>query len=227
VGEVAAAHLGGILSFEDAVTVICHRGRLMQSATGLGGMAALEITEAEAGRLSAPYLGRISIAAVNSPTSIVVSGEMAAINEIVSALKAGGARAKVLPVEYAFHSAQMEPFRAEMIRAVQELTVRDASVPIYSTVTGTQATGREFDAKYWGSNIRQTVRFADAIQSMLDAGIQSFVELSPHPVLATSVVECAEAVSRPVEVLLSLRRISGAHPDVPIPFGPLCDRNKC
>ena len=83
-------------------------------------MAALEITESEAGSLSAPYLGRISIAAVNSPTSIVVSGEKAAINEIVNAAKAGGARAKVLPVEYAFHSAQMEPFRAQMTRAVPD-----------------------------------------------------------------------------------------------------------
>jgi acyl transferase domain-containing protein/SAM-dependent methyltransferase/acyl carrier protein/NADP-dependent 3-hydroxy acid dehydrogenase YdfG len=206
VGEVAAAHLGGILSFEDAVMVICFRGQLMQRATGLGRMAALEMTEAEAEQLASPYFDRISIAAVNSPTSIVISGEPTALNEIVSAAKARGTLAKILPVDYAFHSAQMEPFRAEMARAVSTLSVQAASVPIYSTVTGSRATDGEFNADYWGRNIRQTVRFAAAIRSMLEAGIQSFVELSPHPVLSSMVLQCAEGLSRAVDTLPSLRR---------------------
>jgi malonyl CoA-acyl carrier protein transacylase/NAD(P)-dependent dehydrogenase (short-subunit alcohol dehydrogenase family)/acyl carrier protein len=190
--------------------VICRRGQLMQRATGLGRMAALEMTEAEAEQLSGPYFHRISIAAANSPTSIVVSGELDAIDEIVSAAKARGARAKILPVDYAFHSAQMEPYRTEMAKAVSGLSVQAASVPIYSTVTGAQATNGEFGAEYWGRNIRQTVRFATAIRSMLEAGFETFVELSPHPVLSSMVLECAEAASRQVEILPSLRR---GHPE--------------
>ena len=206
VGEVAAAHLAGVLSFEDALMVICHRGRLMQRAMGLGKMAALEMREAEVEQLTGPYSDRISVAAVNSPTSTVVSGERTAIDEILKAAKAQGFRSKILPVDYAFHSAQMDPFRAEMARAVSELTVQAASVPIYSTVTGAQATDAEFDAAYWGRNIRQTVRFAAAVRSMLDAGIQTFVELSPHPVLSSMILECAEAVSRGVAIFPSLRQ---------------------
>jgi acyl transferase domain-containing protein/acyl carrier protein/SAM-dependent methyltransferase/NADP-dependent 3-hydroxy acid dehydrogenase YdfG len=210
VGEVAAAHLGGMLSFEDAVRVICHRGRLMQRAIGLGRMAALEMTEDEAEQLASPYFDRISIAAVNSPTSIVVSGEPAAVEMIMSAAKARGIRAKLLPVDYAFHSAQMEPFGAEMARAISELSVQATSVPIYSTVTGARAIDGEFDAHYWGRNIRQTVRFAAAIRSMLKDGLQTFVELSPHPVLSSMVLECAEAASRGAETFPSLRQ---RHPE--------------
>ncbi len=206
VGEVAAAYLGGVLSFEDAVMVICHRGRLMQRATGLGRMAALEMTEAEVEQLSRPHIDRISIAAVNGPTSTVVSGEASAIDEIVAAAKGRGARSKILPVDYAFHSAQMEPFQTEIVQAVSGLTARAASVPIYSTVTGLQATEGDFDAAYWGRNIRQTVRFATAVRAMLDAGIDTFVELSPHPVLSSMILGCAEAMTRRVELLPSLRQ---------------------
>ena len=118
------------------------------------------------------YFDRVSIAAINSPTSIVISGEPAAIDEIVAAAKSRGVRSKILPVDYAFHSPQMEPFGTEMAEAVSGLAAQAASVPIYSTVTGALATEEEFDAVYWGRNIRQTVRFAAAIGAMLDAGIR-------------------------------------------------------
>jgi acyl transferase domain-containing protein len=206
VGEVAAAHLGGVLSFEDAVMVICHRGRLMQRATGLGRMAALEMTEAEVEQLSAPYFDRVSIAAVNSPISIVVSGELAAIDEIVSAAKGRRARAKILPVDYPFHSAQMQPFAIELAKTASDLAVQAASIPVYSTVTGARATQENFDASYWGKNMRQTVRFAAAVRSMLDAGINTFVELSAHPVLSSMVLQCAAALPQSVQVLPSLRK---------------------
>jgi acyl transferase domain-containing protein/acyl carrier protein len=206
VGEVAAAYLGGVLSFEDAVMVICHRGRLMQRATGLGRMAALEMTEADVEQLSKPHFDRISIAAVNGPTSTVVSGEASAIDEIVAAAKGRGAHSKILPVDYAFHSAQMEPFGTEMTEAVSGLTAQAASVPVYSTVTGAQATKEDFDAVYWGRNIRQTVRFAAAVQAMLQAGVNIFVELSPHPVLSSMVLQCAATFPQSVQILPSLRQ---------------------
>ncbi len=206
VGEVAAAHLGGALSFDDAVKVICERGRLMQRATGLGKMAAIELPEAEVEVILRAYRDRVSTAAVNSPTSTVISGEAAAIDEIVANSKRRGIRSKALPVNYAFHSPQMEPFAIEMAKAVSGLAVRSALVPVYSTVTGARATEEEFDALYWGRNIRQTVRFAAAVQFMIDAEINTFVELSPHPVLSSMVLQCAAALPRNVQLLPSLRR---------------------
>jgi acyl transferase domain-containing protein/acyl carrier protein/SAM-dependent methyltransferase/NAD(P)-dependent dehydrogenase (short-subunit alcohol dehydrogenase family) len=205
-GEIAAAHLSGVLLFEDAVTVICRRGRLMQRATGLGKMAVLELTEAEAKEFLHLYPDRISIAAVNSPTSIVVSGEAIAIDQIVKAAMDRGVRAKLLPVDYAFHSGQMEPFRVEMAESVSGLRRQTPSIPIYSTVTGKQATNEDFDPNYWGRNIRQPVRFAAAVEAMLDAGIDSFVELSPHPVLSSMIAQCAQAINKNAQQLPSLRR---------------------
>jgi acyl transferase domain-containing protein/NAD(P)-dependent dehydrogenase (short-subunit alcohol dehydrogenase family)/SAM-dependent methyltransferase/acyl carrier protein len=205
VGEVAAAYLGGILSFEDAVKVVCHRGTLMQRATGAGKMAALQISETEAEQLCSPYFEKVSIAAVNSPASTVVSGEPAAIQQIVAAAKARGIRSTVLPVDYAFHSVQMEPFRAAMAEAVSGLVRRVALIPIYSTVTGTAAAGADFDGSYWGQNIRGTVRFAAVIRRMLDAGFDTFVELSPHPVLSSMILECAQSATPP-KLIPSLRQ---------------------
>jgi acyl transferase domain-containing protein/acyl carrier protein/SAM-dependent methyltransferase/NADP-dependent 3-hydroxy acid dehydrogenase YdfG len=206
VGEVAAAHLGGALSFDDAVKVICHRGRLMQRATGSGKMAAIELPEADVENLLKPYLHRACAAAINSPTSTVISGEAAAIDEIIAAAQSRGVRCKTLPVNYAFHSPQMDPFGTEMVEAVSGLTVQGASVPVYSTVTGAQATEEDFDAVYWGRNIRQTVRFAAAVQAMLQAGVNIFVELSPHPVLSSMVLQCAATFPQSVQILPSLRQ---------------------
>jgi acyl transferase domain-containing protein/acyl carrier protein len=205
VGEVAAAYLGGVLSFHDAVKVICHRGRLMQRATGLGKMAAIELPEALVEELLESYRDRVSTAAVNSPTSTVISGEAAAIDEIVAAARSRGVRSKVLPVNYAFHGPQMEPFGTEMTEAVSGLTAQAASAPVYSTVTGALATQEDFNAVYWGRNIRQTVRFAAAVRAMLDAGVNIFVELSPNPVLSPMVLQCASTLPQSVQLLPSLR----------------------
>ena len=206
VGEVAAAHVGGVLSFEDAVRVICHRARLMQGATGLGKMAAVELPEFETKELLRPYENRISIAAVNSPASTVVSGETEAVEAVVALATERGVRTKVLPVNYAFHSPQMERFRDEMTSAVSGVNPQSPPIPVYSTVKGALADGMDFDAVYWGNNIRQTVRFADAIRVMLDGGCDTFIELSPQPVLASMIARCAEAAGKKTVVFPSLRQ---------------------
>ena len=205
-GEVATAYLSGALSFEEAVTVICCRGRLMQRATGLGKMAALEVTEAAAEDLLCEYRDRVSLAAVNSPTSTVVSGEVDAIEQIVRTVASRGVRAKILPVDYAFHSPQMDAFRAELVQVLSELKPRALSISAYSTVTGALATDEDFDANYWGRNIRQTVQFASAVRAMLAEGDTIFVELSPHPVLSGMIAQCADAASKSTQQLPSLRR---------------------
>ena len=206
VGEVAAAYLGGVLSFDDAIKVIWHRGRLMQATTGLGRMAAIELPEQEIEKWLAAHRDCVSVAAINSPTSIVIAGDATALSEIVSAARIRGVRGTILPVNYAFHSPQMEPFAALMEEAVSGLQTRQALIPVYSTMTGAQSTNAEFTAGYWGRNIRQPVRFAASIRAMLESGITTFVELSPHPVLSSMVFECATALGRTVESLSSLRR---------------------
>jgi acyl transferase domain-containing protein/acyl carrier protein len=206
VGEVAAAHLGGILSFEDAVQLICYRGRLMQRATGLGKMAAIELPESDVEKLLESDRDRVSIAAINSPTSTVISGEAARIDEIVAAAENRGIRGKILPVNYAFHSPKMGPLGTEMAEAVSSLTAQASLIPVYSTVTGGLATEEDFDADYWARNIRQPVRFAAAVRAMLDAGINTFVELGPHPVLSSMIHQCAAARPQNVQLLPSLRQ---------------------
>ena len=206
VGEVAAAYLSGALSFDDAIKVICHRGRLMQRATGLGKMAALELPELEVEQWLRSYRGFVSLAAINSLTSVVISGESAAIDEIIVAAKDRGVRGKILPVNYAFHGPKMEPFAKEMAQVVSGLKTQTISVPLYSTVTGAQATDEDFDAAYWGRNIRQTVLFTAAVQAMLDAGLNTFVELSPHPVLSSMVLQSAATLPPNLLTLPSLRK---------------------
>ena len=207
VGEVAAAHLGGVLSFDDAVKVICHRGRLMQRATGLGKMAAIELPEAEVEEVLRTLSSTVSpLPQLTARLQPLFRVKQPRLMRSSTLPKGRGIRSKILPVNYAFHSPQMEPFGIEMAKAVSDLTVRAASVPVYSTVTGAQATEGDFDAVYWGRNIRQTVRFAAAIRSMLDAGINTFVELSPHPVLSSMVLKCAAASPQNVQLLPSLRQ---------------------
>ena len=193
VGEVAAACASGLLSRAEAVRVIYHRARLMQEATGLGKMAAVELP---AVRLQ-PYLkgleGRLELGALNGPTSSVLSGEEAALTEILAKLEREGVHTKLLPVNYAFHSPQMEPFRAKLAQEIGKLSLEPARTEIYSTVTGKPATKSDYDAQYWGRNIREAVSFAPAIDSMARAGYNVFVEVGPHPVLGTYVAGTLEA----------------------------------
>jgi acyl transferase domain-containing protein/acyl carrier protein len=206
IGEIAAAHTAGVLSLEDAVRITFHRGRLMQQATGLGKMAAVEVPVAEAERLIAPYGSRLSIAAINSPTSVVLSGEPAALDAVLSSLQGQDIFNRMLPVNYAFHSHQMAPFQEELARILHGLTPQRACVPIFSTVTGAIGTPQDFDADYWGRNIREPVRLAPAIEQLAQEGYSVFLELGPHPVLARSIEQCLSHLGQTGTVLASLRR---------------------
>ncbi len=205
VGEVAAAYVAGALDLEDAVAVIYHRGRSMDPAEG-GRMLAVAMPLEEAAALVAPYGDRATVAAINGPTSLTLSGEAAALEEIASALQAKQGFAKFLQVDYAFHSAQMEPARAALLKALEHIRPRPAALPLYSTVTGQIAAGTELDAEYWWRNVRQPVRFAEAIERLLDQDQNTFLEISPHPVLGSAVAECAHARGKPARALPSLKR---------------------
>jgi acyl transferase domain-containing protein/acyl carrier protein len=205
-GEVAAACVAGALSLEDAASVICNRSRLVKRAAGQGAMAAVELSLEDARDALAGYEARVSIAASNSPTSTVLSGDPAALEEILEQLRRREVFCATVKVDFASHSPQMDPLRAELMRALEGIKPRATSVPIYSTVTGKIADGLAFDASYWSRNLREPVLFSAAIQHLLEDGHDIFVEISPHPILLSSIEQCVNQFGHEGAVLSSMRR---------------------
>jgi acyl transferase domain-containing protein len=205
VGEVAALHVAGALELSEAIQVVFHRARIMQEATGLGRMAQVSLDEAAALTAVQPYGDRLSVAALNGPRTCVLSGEEAALDEVLARLERDGVAQRRLPVKYAFHSAQMAPFQTRLVEALAGLTAEAPRIPFCSTVTGAMLTER-LGAKYFGANVREPVQFARAIGTLAAAGHDVFLELGPHPVLAASIGECLEAAGKSGHVLNSLRR---------------------
>ncbi|WP_257460229.1 type I polyketide synthase [Archangium lipolyticum] len=199
VGEIAAAHISGALSLPEAARLVAHRSRLMQRATGKGRMAAVELSPEEARHELERYADRLSIGAINDARSVVLSGEPAALGEVLEALRARGISTRDLGVNYAFHSQQMAPLQPELVEVLGRLETRPGSITMISTVSGRAIDGQALDAAYWASNIREAVRFSDAVDTLLDEGHRLFVELGPQP-----------ALSRYVSQALARRELGGA-----------------
>ncbi len=212
-GEIAAAHIAGALSLDDAALVVAGRSRVLTGTlSGQGGMVAVGASAERAAELVAPYDGRVSLAAVNSPTSVVVSGELDGLHDLIARCEADDVRAKLLPVDYAAHSAQIESVRDELLAQFASVTPRASAVPIYSTVTGKRLDGAAMDADYWYENLRQTVLYDTAVRALADEGFDTVVELGPHPVLTSQTLETFEQAGRDPETIAaigSLRRDEG------------------
>lgn len=206
VGEVAAVYVAGALSLEDAVRVVFHRSRLMQRATGKGKMAAVALHPEQVVPYLAGYENRVNVATHNSPRSCVISGESVALDEVADHLRKQGIQVQELRVDYAFHSRQMWEFGDELYESLAGIEARRSEVPIFSTLSGTVCEGPEFGADYWRRQLRETVQFAPAADAMLAAGYNTFVELSPHPVLLGALDECMGERRRECAALSSLRR---------------------
>ena len=206
VGEIAALHVAGVLTLDEAVRIVVQRARFMQRATGQGAMAAVGLSEAQAHRRLGPFAARLSLAAVNSPRSVVLSGEAAALQALLADLQAEGVAHRSLPVNYAFHSAQMQPHADALVAALGAVQAQGAALPVYSTLTGAALGATAVDASYFGRNVREPVRFAQAIEAMLSDGFDTFVELAAHPVLAGALAENTEAHGAEAGVVASLRR---------------------
>lgn len=191
VGEIAAAYVAGVLSLEDAVRVVYHRSRLMQRVTGQGKMAAVGLSPEQAEELAKQYTG-LSVGAVNSPISTVLSGNEEALQEILASLTAKGTFARMLPVNYAFHSPVMDSLTDELTNALEGINILPANLPLYSTVRGERSKDHDYNAEYWARNIRQPVLFSPAIKASLADRFDTFVEVSPHPVLFDSIGQCFE-----------------------------------
>ncbi|TWT84022.1 Phthiocerol synthesis polyketide synthase type I PpsC [Planctomycetes bacterium CA13] len=206
VGEIAAAHLSGTLSFQDACAVAVHRGRTMDLATSRGAMIAAGITADEARQWIEGREQLLSLAAVNGPQSVTISGDADAISELTIQLQQKGLFCRPLAVEYAFHSPQMNPVENELKRSLASLSPRNPTTPMISTVTGQLITGNETDADYWWQNVRHSVLFAPAMQTAADSGFAVSIELGPHPVLTYSINECFAEQGKSIHVVPSMHR---------------------
>ncbi|SCL14090.1 Acyl transferase domain-containing protein [Micromonospora nigra] len=204
-GEIGAACVAGILSLDDAAKTVALRSRALSVLRGTGAMASVDLpVEAVAERLSG-YPG-VGVAAVNGPSTVVVSGPPQPVADLVEACQADGVRARLIPVDYASHSVAVQEV-AEQLRAdLADVAPRSGRVRLVSTLTGEWVDPETMTADYWYENLRQTVRFDAAVRTAVAAGFTTFVEISPHPVLTMPVTAILDDVGVAGHTVGSLRR---------------------
>ncbi|MEU8774107.1 type I polyketide synthase, partial [Streptomyces sp. NPDC048606] len=208
-GEIAAACVVGALSLEDAAKVVALRSQALTALSGRGGMLSVALPPQRLTPLMAPWGDRLSVAAVNSPTSLVVSGDSEALTELRDALHADDVRARLIAVDYASHSAHVEAVRDRVLDALADITPRVCDVPFYSTVTGTVIDTDGLDAEYWYRSLRRTVRFEDVTRALVRDGHDALVEVSAHPVLTIGIQETLDDLGADAVTLGTLRRDEG------------------
>ncbi|HMF60543.1 MAG TPA: acyltransferase domain-containing protein, partial [Vicinamibacterales bacterium] len=204
-GEMAAAFVSGALTLEACVPLAYHRSRLQASAPP-GRMLATAMSEADALRLVNASDGRLSLAAVNSPSSVTLSGNAGQLEALHERLQGEQVFARLLPFPVAYHSATMDSIERELLDSLAFLEPRNGAIPMVSAVTGEWVEGSGLDALYWWQNVRQPVRFADGVARLLADGYRTLLEIGPHPVLAASMAECLAAAGVSGTVLPTLRR---------------------
>ncbi|MFC9916544.1 type I polyketide synthase, partial [Streptomyces sp. NPDC127197] len=188
-GEIAAAAVAGALSLEDAAKVVARRAQIIgRHLAGLGTMASIPLSADTVAEHLAGISG-VGIAAVNGPNSTVVSGDKNAVEALVAQLQERDIRARLIPVDYASHSAHVETIQDDITTALAGITPQPSEVPFFSTVEPGFLNTEELDAGYWYRNLRQTVHFHTAIQQLTEAGHTTYIETSAHPVLTYSIEE--------------------------------------
>jgi acyl transferase domain-containing protein/acyl carrier protein len=205
-GEVAAAHVAGILSLPDAARIICRRSQLLRRIRGQGAMLIAEISLGQAETLLMPYADQVSIAVSNSTRSTVLAGDPTVLESLRTQLEAQSIFCRWVKVDVAAHSPQVDPLRTDLQTALEGLAPQAAALPLYSTVTSQVCTGTELGSAYWVRNLREPVLFGPTVQHLIDDGHDRFVEISPHPLLLSAIAEGLQEREQTGQVLASLQR---------------------
>ncbi|GFJ80778.1 polyketide synthase [Phytohabitans houttuyneae] len=206
VGELVAAHVGGVLNLPDAARLVAARGRLMQAVDASGAMAAWEATVDEAREAISGRPDAVCVAAVNGPASLVVSGDRDEVLRLSERWQARGRKVTALKVSHAFHSPHMEPVLDELRAVAADLSYAPPTVPIVSNVTGEPATAAQLASPdYWADHVRQPVRFLDGVRALRAAGVTMFVELGPDAHLAGAARECLAGAEGTAALAVSRR----------------------
>ncbi|MDJ1469706.1 SDR family NAD(P)-dependent oxidoreductase [Xanthocytophaga flava] len=206
IGEVAAAYASGALTLEQAVEVIYHRSRNQNQATGKGKMLAVGLDLPSVKKEIKGLEAQIAIAAINGPQMIALAGDIPEMEQLAASLSERDIFNRFLQVNVPFHSHHMEPLKDEMIAALKHLQPSRTTIPLYSTVSGVQENGLHLVSEYWYKNVRDTVYFTQAIESMIQDGYDTFIEIAPHPVLTAGVVDSLKMHRIAGLVVPSLRR---------------------
>ena len=206
IGEVAAAHMSGALSLQDATATIYHRSRLQASTAGKGRMLAIGLPQDEVEREIRGWEDKVQVATVNSPKLTVIAGDIDAILRFNEEFEKRGIFNRLVRVDSAFHSHHMEPVKDELLSELAFLTPQETSVNLYSTVSGDEIHGATLDNYYWYRNVREPVLFTKATNSMIRDGYNVFVEIAPHPILFGGVEEMLKNANKSGKVVNSVRR---------------------
>ncbi len=191
-GEIAAACVAGALSLEDAARVVALRSRALGEIAGRGGMVSVSLPPQEVLARIGRWDERVSIAAFNGPRSTIVSGEAAALRELLAELELDGVRARAIAVDYASHSAQVETIRGQVLAELGSIAPQAGEVPFHAGATGGLLDGSELSGEYWFRSLRDAVQFERVTRGLLEEGFTALVEVSPHPVLAMALEETLE-----------------------------------
>jgi acyl transferase domain-containing protein/acyl carrier protein len=206
VGEVAAAYAAGALSLDQACRVIAHRSAVQGKTAGMGKMMAVGLSPAQVAPVIAPYGNAVTIAAFNSPASVTLAGDEDVLRQIGEGLENDGVFYRHLALDYAFHSRVMDGVKGELLERLSGLASSAEAIPFISTVTGGALAGIELGPQYWWENIREPVRFAEAVEGLAKTGVQAFLEIGPHPVLTYYVRDCLRQAGVTGVALATLRR---------------------
>jgi acyl transferase domain-containing protein/acyl carrier protein len=223
-GEIAAAYIAGGLSLQDAARIVALRSKALAALSGRGGMVSVGLGIDDVRALLEPFGNEVSVAAVNGPRAVVVSGEPSALDALLAECDEQRVRARRIPVDYAAHSSQVEDIREELIAGCEPILPHSGSVPFYSTSVGGLLDTALLDAGYWYRNLRESVQFERVTRTLVEERCRTFIEMSAHPVLTIGMQETIDSqlasaagealagdpVRRPsVAVLGSLRRKEG------------------
>ncbi|KZS60623.1 hypothetical protein A4G26_11330 [Mycobacterium kansasii] len=230
-GEIAAAYIAGVFPLPEAAKVVARRSQALSALRGAGAMASVLLSADQLHPRLRPWGEKLSIATINGPSHTIISGDPTALEQFSTACDRDGIHIRPIAVDYASHSAQVEPLRERLLAELAELTPAPARIPLYSTVgqalSAAPLDTTTMDADYWYRNLREPVRFHDNVVAFLAAGEHTFVELSPHPVLAPAITDTlAQTAGRTQSaVITTLHRDRSDHDSLATALAQLHNHN--